>query len=517
MIKFFRDLFTIVMKNFKLLIRSKSSALVVIFGPLIVVLLLGMAFNTSGVYDINLGVYSAGYSSLTNNLVDQLRDDRYGVVKYDSEDLCVNSIKTGDSHVCLVFPSDMSISNDKTNNIVFYVDYSRVNLVYAVMDSVNKKLSNQSEQLSLELTQVLVDKLNEAKTELSEKGTVLDKLNSDNEKMSGKVSAGYDNLMSLQLSGNLSDLNISEIDKEVGRIETGYNTSFSDLTILLDKFETNVKSIFAEFEKVKVLRTGLSTDLNDIKTTLNEDKNSIGSVKEGVNKIVGSISNVGVTNAANIVSPFKTEIKPVTTEKTHLGNMFPSMVVLVIVFIAVLLSSTMVIRERKTKAYFRNFITPTNDIVFLIGDFITNLLIVLLQLGVVFGVAAYFFRGEIVNLLLNTLGVLFLVISLFVLLGMVLGYIFNNQETSSLGAMFVSSILLFFSNTILPLESLPSTFKDIAVFNPFVVSESMLREIILFNAGFMSIINYVYILSGFILVLIVLLVSLRLIKKRESR
>ena len=129
MIKFFRDLFTIVMKNFKLLIRSKSSALVVIFGPLIVVLLLGMAFNTSGVYDINLGVYSAGYSSLTNNLVDQLRDDRYGVVKYDSEDLCVNSIKIGDSHVCLVFPSDMSISNDKTNNIVFYVDYSRVNLV----------------------------------------------------------------------------------------------------------------------------------------------------------------------------------------------------------------------------------------------------------------------------------------------------------------------------------------------------------------------------------------------------
>ena len=140
-----------------------------------------------------------------------------------------------------------------------------------------------------------------------------------------------------------------------------------------------------------------------------------------------------------------------------------------------------------------------------------------MQLGVVFGVAAYFFRGEIVNLLLNTIGVLFLVISLFVLLGMVLGYIFNNQETSTLGSMFVSSILLFFSNTILPLESLPSGFRNIAMFNPFVVSESMLRELILFDTGFMSIINYVYILSGFIIVLIGILVSLRLIKKRESR
>src|SRR3989344_2529322 len=517
MIKFFSDLFTIVMKNFRLLIRSRSSALVVIFGPLIVVLLLGMAFNTSGVYDINLGVYSASYSGLTNNLVDQLRDERYGVVKYESEELCMNSIKTGDSHVCLVFPGDMAISNDRANNIIFYVDYSRVNLVYAVMDSVNKKLSNQSEQLSLEMTQVLVDKLNEAKTELSENGPVLDTLVSDNEKMSGKVGAGYDTLMNLQLSGNLSDLNISEIDEEVNKIEADYNTSFSDLTTLLDEFETRVKSIFAEFDKVRAMRTGLSNDLNDVKNTLNDNKNSIGSVKEGVNKIVSSISSVGVTNAANIVSPFKTEIKPVTTEKTHLGNMFPSMVVLVIVFIAVLLSSTMVIRERKTKAYFRNFITPTSDVVFLIGDFITNFLIVLLQLGVVFGVAAYFFRGEIVNLLLNTVGVLFLVISLFVLLGMVLGYIFNNQETSTLGAMFVSSILLFFSNTILPLESLPSTFKNIAMFNPFVVSESMLREIILFDTGFMSIINYVYILSGFIIVLIGILVSLRLIKKRESR
>lgn len=515
--KVLRDIFTIILKNLKLLIRGRSSALVVVFGPLLVVLLLGLAFNTSGVYDINVGVYSGSYSGLTDGVLDQLRDDRYSVSKLDSEELCVNSVKTGETHVCLVFPDNMAVSNDVTNNIVFYIDYSRVNLVYAIMDSVNRKLETKSEQLSLEMTQVLVDKLNDAKTELTGKETTLNALSSNNENIAGKVNSGYDSLAGLQLSGNLSDLNISEIDDEVRSLEENYNESFAKLNVLLDSFETNVVSIFAEFDKVKSFRTTFSQDLDSMKGMLSQDKESIGSVRSSVDKIVTGISSVGVTNAENIVSPFNTEIKPVTPEKTHLGNLFPSMVVLVIMFISVMLASTMVIRERNTKAYFRNFITPTSDVVFLIGDFITNLLIVFMQLGIVFGVAVYFFRGELVNVMVNTVGVLFLIISLFVLIGMVLGYIFNNQETSTLGAMFVSSIFLFFSNTILPLESLPGTVKNIALFNPFVVSEGILRELILFNVGVMDVISNIYILMGFIVLFAVLLITLRLIKKREYR
>jgi len=40
-------IYHIIIKNFKIIIRSKSSALIVIFGPLIVMILIGIAFNNS--------------------------------------------------------------------------------------------------------------------------------------------------------------------------------------------------------------------------------------------------------------------------------------------------------------------------------------------------------------------------------------------------------------------------------------------------------------------------------------
>jgi len=53
-------------KNLKLLVRAKSSALVVVFAPLMIMLILGLAFNTSDKYGLTIGVYSA--SKMINSM-----------------------------------------------------------------------------------------------------------------------------------------------------------------------------------------------------------------------------------------------------------------------------------------------------------------------------------------------------------------------------------------------------------------------------------------------------------------
>ena len=50
-------IFEIVKKDFKILIRSKLSALIILLGPLIIVSLIGMAFNNSSVNNIKIGTY----------------------------------------------------------------------------------------------------------------------------------------------------------------------------------------------------------------------------------------------------------------------------------------------------------------------------------------------------------------------------------------------------------------------------------------------------------------------------
>ena len=78
-------LIEIIKKNLRLLIRSKSSALIVLLGPLLLILLISMAFNTTSLYDINIGTYSGSYSELSNSIIEKLNQDEFNVIKIDSK------------------------------------------------------------------------------------------------------------------------------------------------------------------------------------------------------------------------------------------------------------------------------------------------------------------------------------------------------------------------------------------------------------------------------------------------
>ena len=107
-------LFEIIKKNFRLLIRSKTSALIVLVGPLVLMLLIGFAFNTSSIFDIKIGTYSSSYSELSNSIYDKLTDEQFRVLKLDSEERCIDAIKTGEVHVCTIYPADLNLqTSDK--------------------------------------------------------------------------------------------------------------------------------------------------------------------------------------------------------------------------------------------------------------------------------------------------------------------------------------------------------------------------------------------------------------------
>ncbi|MBT3731146.1 hypothetical protein HN840_04115, partial [archaeon] len=63
----FIKLFYILSKNMRLLVRSKLSALIFFFGPLLLVFLVALAFNTSTLYDLNVATYSESYSELADS------------------------------------------------------------------------------------------------------------------------------------------------------------------------------------------------------------------------------------------------------------------------------------------------------------------------------------------------------------------------------------------------------------------------------------------------------------------
>jgi len=62
---------------------------------------------------------------------------------------------------------------------------------------------------------------------------------------------------------------------------------------------------------------------------------------------------------------------------------------------------------------------------------------------------------------------------------MVIGYIFTSGETATLASISVSSILMLFSSLVMPIESMSRSVSELAKYNPFVLSEGLMGNVLI--------------------------------------
>lgn len=527
----------ITFKNLKLLMRSKTSMFITIFGPLIIMLLVGFAFNNPSASKINIGYYSPEKTNLTNSFISALSDNQaFFVTEYQSTESCVDMIEQGKIHICVIFPMDFEISNTQKNELIFYVDQSRTNFVYAILDTINKKISIASTQLSTQLTNELLSviifsqktnneniakiitlkstisdlnkkisdikaklgsiDLSEAEIDSSGMISTITTLSKDIDELKKNgmdvVNTSYSLIEDLNADGSGCSGNCtgivnsfeSSIDSHNSKINKTYNTTKRDLTKIseaLDSLDEEVNSLNERLSKAKDATTSSTSDLSSIQSSIDKIKEDIDALKTAMEKINSQINALKVTTAENIVSPITTRVEPVTAKSTNLSFIFPYLVILMIVFISVMLSSTIIIIEKTSKAYFRNFTTPTKDFTFIASVFLTSFFVIIIQLTFVLALAYYFLNTSILANIYLTILTLLIAIVVFTFLGMIIGYLFNSQEAVTMASISVGSVLLFLSNLILPLETMSQVVQQIARYNPYVVASELLKKITLFN------------------------------------
>lgn len=513
--KFLTIILAMINKNFKLIIRSKSSALIVLLGPLLITLLVGTAFNTTALYDLKIGTYSGEYSGLTESLLTSLDEKDFRVIKLNSKEECMQSLKIGEIHTCAVFPDNLEIGTKEP--IMFYVDESRMNLVWIIIETISKQVSTKSSELSLELTTVVLNTLEDTNKKISDKVNVIENAATENQETTSQVSELKSSLNGLDVTFLANDLQLIEVRKKLNNIIEDNNLTaslFDGLRASIDFSINKSESIEDKFTNASMKISETTTNLDSVSSKLSTQQKNIGAIKSTLSSIKESVDSIEVKDADTIVTPIKTSVETLTEESTHLNFLFPTLVILVVMFISLLLSSTLIIREKESPAFFRNFITPTSDAMFILGDYLTNISILAIQLIVIFIVAAFFFKEELWLVLSNSSLLLFIIASVFIMAGMLIGYIFKTEETSTLGAISLGSILLFFSNTILPIESLPKAVQEFIVFNPFVIAESVLKKLMLFNTELSVVAQNIGVLAIFFLILTVCVYGARKISKR---
>ncbi len=546
-------LFKIIQKNLKLLIRSKSSALIIILGPLLVIFLVGIAFGNISKYSLNIGTYSTSYSDITNSFVAKLKEKEFRVQKIETEEACIDQIKLGKLHTCIIFPPDLDVGSDKMNEIVFYVDYSKVNLIWMILETLSTKLQEQTSELSLDLTTNLLNKLETTRKELDLKKPLLESIKTENQQIQAefdKLDKDVANKISvfksstseireyiLQKVNSAQDI-IPQITSKLDTLGTNctgnesscmssstknsLNQKLASINTLLyniySKIEDPSNASKTDWAQLTNLASEIDTTLNQILDSVSlimvQSSSNIEELQASIDKIYNDIASVQIKDAATIVNPITTQIKTVIPEKTYLNYLFPPLIVLVVMFISILLSTTLVMMEKHSIAYFRNFITPTRDITFILATFLTNMILVTIQLIIIIAISINFFKAQIISSLVTAIPAMLLITTLFTFFGMFIGYIFNSEETATLASISLGSVLLFLSDVILPLESMPDYIRNIAQFNPFVIGENLLRKAVLFQANFNVLANEFYMLLAYSAILFVFIwISQKIVRR----
>ncbi len=546
-----KNLFRTIGKNIRLILRSKASALIIILAPILLFLLVGSAYNHTKTYSLTLGVFSSNLDAV-QPVIDVLVEQEFKVVKYDSAEICLADLKLGYLNACLSLPTDLTVTDNTQKEVTFYADQSEVNLVWMVSDTIKTRLNLKSREISASLTEELLKKIELAKAKLNDKSALVAEVQSRESAAAAAIDSANQRLggMDLALVGGIynessltalksliteesSKMSVS-LASAKSQVENSNLTSSdkSSITALLDSSITNLGNIDKEFagngsytafnsllgivkndltsannklQAAAILKEGITKEVAGIKSSLDVNSAAISTLQQTMGEIVSSLSDFKISSAATLTNPLVTKVEYIAPKKTYFNYIFPSLLIIIIMFTGILLGTTVVMMEKHSPAHFRNFISPVNKTTFILANYITTLLVIILQTAIIFAIAWYLFSWQGAESIPAMLLVLFLAASVFTFLGMLLGYLFSTEDTAILTAVSLGSLFLFFSGIILPLESVPPLIKQVTLYSPFVIGESLVKEMLLYSSPLNIFVEELLLLLGYALVLCLLI------------
>lgn len=544
-----KSLWLLTKKNLQLLVRSRSSALIIIFAPLLLILILGLSYDTTSQFSLNIGVYAPSFSGDVESFINLLQEEEFNIIRYESSlKKCEEDLQAGIVHTCISLPESLHVESNQQKDVTFLVDPSKVNIVWMIQETVQSKFNLKSQEISQQLSQNILSTLSETKSVLD---TGKSSLGLTTERSSATIISAKSTLASLnsiiieipateyntssveiakeKISDSqeqvfdainlINDLNMSGSDKiEIINVLNQANNNLDGAGDLFQNGTDTIPSIITalqhELEQTKTSLTSIAeavgstkVQLGEMTSVLEEIVNSVDTVQSSLGEARIKIDSQSVTDSETISSPLIVKIERVGEEGTYLNYLFPSLIVLVIMFGSLLLGTTLVMIEKNSPAFIRNFFVPVKKVTFVVSTYLTNLVLIVAQIAIIL-ITTLFFLDNLASALPAVALVLFLAASVFTFLGMVIGYIFASEETGILASISLGSLMLSLSGLLLPLEGVTPLLREFTFFNPFVISEKLIRQFLLFDASFSLIWQDLLILVGYVLILFFVILAI---------
>jgi len=295
------------------------------------------------------------------------------------------------------------------------------------------------------------------------------------------------------LKQNLTSLNQAIIDYNslVQKANKDLYDKTDNLIKLLEEMDLFIDQSIEQTQKNIILMSNAITEMEKIKEELDIN--------------IEKFSGIDKSQAETLINPIKSTFKPLFEDMPKINLVFPIVLVFILMFISILLSNIVVLREINSQSYFRNFLVPVRKRFFVISLYITNMMVIMFQIVIFLFVAKFKFNINLFNVAVPLLSTIFIVATIFTLLGMSVAYFMKNQQTSILLSTFITLAIFFFSDIIFPVEAMPKLAAFFAKLNPLVLGETIFRKIIYHGLPLSMQLKELIILGVFIIIFIFIL------------
>ncbi|MFH1802211.1 MAG: ABC transporter permease [archaeon] len=491
--------------------NSKLSILILIFGPLFLMGIMGAALQNTELRDVKASVFAheEGSEEILENdwyvdsYADQLRQNAFQVKTASSLYQCRQDVLNSRSHVCIELtkkdPIELKsagISKDINYETRAYVDFSKSRIVWGIIAKTQAVSEQHSKVLVQEVFMEFKDRIDEPMENLRDAyddidgviglvnqiGSNLDYIDSKYDDIvseSEALNSQIETLRSAVFAVNYAVTGVPDLDPSI------FN-KLNELDIALQNVQAHQGTLHSKIESGEISKT-----IDNAKNRINQVRNGLYSVKGRIDDVLDEWDELSQMDYASL-APLSFEYQSVTDGEgitgmvsgrklEFLDYLFPSFLMFFIIFVSLVFSTLTTFKERSSRAHIRNITSRTGAWSFVSGNFFSIFLVLAVQILVILGVSIFFLRASIIANLLPLLVYSFVGITLFILGGIAIGYMFNSQDGAVIASVSISLLFLIFLPVITATETLPTAFAEIVGVMPFVILEGKIRMASIFN------------------------------------
>ncbi|MBM3231969.1 hypothetical protein FJZ21_01165 [Candidatus Pacearchaeota archaeon] len=502
--------FSILIKNLHNMFKSKFVISLIVLGPLVLVSLFSFGIIGTGISNIEASFYSEDDGDYRSLFITALESNSFIIAYTDNRGECVQQVLNGNTNVCIILKNDpngiplpenindRNIRNfRKSYGVEVQVDFSKQRVVWGIINKVQAVVDGFSKEIQRIAIEEVTSKFDSSLSQLETLEDNIDFMKSRVDGSKSQIAVTSQEINSFR-TNSLNQLNV--ISNNLNLISPSAMAVYPNQVNEINSALTNLNNALSSNLGTNSLAS-IESNIDLVSNNIDLIRSRIVSTKDEVEEIKDTISDKGSLSINKFVEPIPLSYSSVTDEAANLYDknlersnplnlvdyLLPSLLSFFIVFTSLMFGSSLVIKERSSNAHIRNYLSKTSSTSFVLGNLSYLIIIIMLQVVILLIFANFFINSSISQNWFSILIYISLGVTVFSILGMVIGYSFNNRDTVILSAVCISLIFIIFSPLINPIETMPETLRTIFSKSPAVIVEQGVSKSLFFNKGIQSI------------------------------